>query len=133
MARRHCQEGIVTLGAALMLDGTKYTIRQFVTAVKGLSKATPHSDALDQPTTHDGFKEQWIGWLEEYLTPGYYDRQNFVDDVETAYKRLNNGRMIVWLNEAAGEDPRIVRAAIVAIDERYPPQTEAKFARRVLP
>jgi hypothetical protein len=83
-----------------MLDGTKSTIRQFVTAVKGLSKATPHSDALDQPTTHDGFKEQRIGWLEEYLTPGYYDRQNFVDDAETAYKRLNNGRMIVWLNES---------------------------------
>jgi hypothetical protein len=48
-------------------------------------------------------------------------------------KRLNNGRMIVWLNDEAGEDPRIIQAAIVAIDERYPPQTEAKFARPVLP
>jgi hypothetical protein len=41
--------------------------------------------------------------------------------------------MIVWLNEAAGEDPRIIQAAIAAMNERETMQAEAKYARRVLP
>jgi hypothetical protein len=53
------------------------------------------------PADHPSFKHQWIDWLKVYLTPGYYDRQNFVDDPRTTYQRLNNGRM---LKEAAGED-----------------------------
>jgi hypothetical protein len=116
-----------------MPDGTAYTIKQFSAAIKGLSRPTPQSDGLGPPPTHASFKDQWIGWLKEYLTPGYYNRQTFVDDAQWAYQHLNNGRMIVWLNEAAGEDPRIIQAAIVAMDERDPPQKEAKFARRILP
>jgi hypothetical protein len=112
---------------------TKYTIQQFVAAIKGLPEATPHTDALDPPIRHDSFKDQWIRWLEEYLTPGYYDRKNFVDNAKWAYQHLNNGWMIVWLNEAAGEAPRIIQAAIAAMEERDTMQAEAKYARRVLP
>jgi hypothetical protein len=108
----------------------QWRIAQFIKAVKGLSIATPQSDRLDQPTGHDGFEDRWISRLEEYLTPGYYDRKNAVDDAKWAYQHLANGGMIVWLNGAAGENPRIISAAIEA---REPPQTEAKYARRVLP
>ena len=110
-----------------------YTIAQFVAAVEGLRKRTPQSDELPLPAGHTSFKSQWLSWLGEYLSPGYYDRKNTVDDAEWAYQHLNNGRMIVWLNEAAGEDPRIIRAAIIAMAEREPRQTEAKYARLVLP
>ena len=41
--------------------------------------------------------------------------------------------MIVWLNEAAGEDRRIIGAAIIAAQGRDSKQTEAKYARLVLP
>ena len=82
----------------------QHTIKVFCAAIERLSKPTPLSDQLPLPANHPSFKDQWIGWLKEYLSPGYYDRQNFVDDARTAYQRLNNGRMIVWLNEAAGED-----------------------------
>jgi hypothetical protein len=85
------------------------------------------------PARYANLKDQWLCWLREYLTPGYYDRQNAVDDAQWAYQHLNNGDMIVWLNEAAGEDARIIHAAIVAKDGREPPQTEAKYARLVLP
>jgi hypothetical protein len=37
------------------------------------------------------------------------------------------------INEAAGENPRIIQAAIVAIDGRDLTQTEAMYARRILP
>ncbi|SDS19048.1 hypothetical protein [Bradyrhizobium canariense] len=112
---------------------SSYTVAQFIVAVDGLSELTPQSDQLPLAAGHASFRHQWIGWLKEYLTPGYYNRQNFVDDARTAYQRLNNGRMIVWLNEAAGEDPRIIQAAIVAMEKREAPQTEAMYARRVLP
>ncbi|MFQ3457638.1 hypothetical protein PMN64_30565 [Bradyrhizobium sp. UFLA01-814] len=45
-----------------------------------------------------------LGWLDEYLGPGYYNRQNANDDARHVYPHLNNDRMIVWLNELAGED-----------------------------
>jgi hypothetical protein len=110
-----------------------YTIAQFITAIKGLPERMPQSDKLPLPPGHASFKSQWLGWLGEYLTSGYYDRKNAVDDAAWAYQHLNNGRMIVWLNEAAGEDPRIIDAAIAAMEGREPTQTEAKYARRVLP
>jgi hypothetical protein len=118
-----------------MLDQRKltYPIDRFIAAIQDLERPTPQSNALGLPRNHDSFKSQWLGWLGEYLTPGYYDRKNAVDDAQWAYQHLNNGRMIVWLNEAAGEHPRIIHAAIVAMDGREPPQTEAKYARRVLP
>jgi hypothetical protein len=49
----------------------------------------------------------------------YYNRQTSVDDARNVYQHLNNGRMIVWIN-AAGEDPRVVQAAIIAMDGREP-------------
>jgi hypothetical protein len=110
-----------------------YTIAQFIIAVEGLRRPTPRSDELPLPHGHASFKSQWRGWLGEYLTPGYYDRKNAVDDARWAYQHLNNGNMIVWLNEAAGEDPRIIQATIIAIDGRESRQTEAMYARRILP
>jgi hypothetical protein len=110
-----------------------YTIAQFIAAVEGLQRQTPRSDKFPLPDGHTSLKGQWLRWLGEYLEPGYYDRKNAVDDAQWAYQHLNNGRMIVWLNEAAGEAPRIIGAAIVAMAERELPQTEAKYARLVLP
>jgi hypothetical protein len=108
-------------------------IARFIAAIESLPERTPQSDELRLSPGQASFKSQWIGWLEEYLERGYYDRKNAVDDAQWAYQHLNNGRMIVWLNEAAGEDPRIIRVAIIAMAEREPPQTEAKYARLVLP
>lgn len=110
-----------------------YTIEQLSSAIRDLRRRTPQSDCLPQPEDQTGLRAQWLRWLDEYLEPGYYDRKNAHDDAQWAYNHLNNGRMIVWLNEAAGESPRIIGAAIAAMEDREPPQTEAKYARRVLP
>jgi hypothetical protein len=110
-----------------------HTIAQFIAAIEGLERATPHSDEFPVPSGHASLKSQWVGWLEEYLERGYYDRKYAHDDAQWAYQHLNNGRMIVWLNEAAGEHSRIIEAAIHAMAERETAQTEAKYARLVLP
>ncbi|GEC56971.1 hypothetical protein ABIF38_008789 [Bradyrhizobium japonicum] len=116
-----------------MPNGQSLNIQQFRAAIDRLCNPTPQSNRLPMPEAHAGFKAQWLSWLEEYLTPGYYDRNIANDDARFVYQHLNNGRMIVWLNEAAGEDPRIISAAIITMDDRETPQTEAMFARRVLP
>jgi hypothetical protein len=116
-----------------MSDGPNYTIKEFIAAIKDLKNPTPKSDFSEQPGGYAGFKEQWIRWLDEYLTAGLYNRQNVVDNAEAAYQHLSNAGMIIWLNEAAGEDTRIIEAAIIATQERFPAQTGAKYARRVLP
>jgi len=56
-----------------------------------------------------------------------------VDDAQWGYQHLRNGRMIEWFNEAAGENLRIIQAAIVVMEERDSMQTEARNVRRVLP
>jgi hypothetical protein len=71
--------------------------------------------------------------LRNIFRPGFYNRKSFVDDARAAYQHLSNGRMIVWLNEAAGEDARIVEAAIIAMRGRDSKQTEAMYTRLILP
>ncbi|WP_194460757.1 hypothetical protein [Bradyrhizobium sp. CCBAU 53421] len=111
----------------------KYTIDQPTTAIRELKTPTPLSDQLPLPADQASTRDQWLGWLDEYLGPGYYNRQTLIDDARHVYQHLNNGRMMVWLNEAAGEDPRIIEAAIIAMDSGEPAQREAMYARRVLP
>jgi hypothetical protein len=94
---------------------------------------TPRSDELPAPEGHESLKDQWLLWLKDYLTPGFYDRQTFVDNAEICYNRLQNGCMIVWLNEAAGEDDRMIQAAIVAMSDRESGKAAAMYARRILP
>jgi hypothetical protein len=114
-------------------DKPGYNIKRFSAAIKGLRRRTPKSDKFPIPSGYTSLQHQWLEWLEEYLEPGYYDRKNVVDDARWAYQHLNNGNMIIWLNEAAGEDSRMVQAAIVAIHGRDSRQTEAMYARRVFP
>lgn len=116
-----------------MQDDTKYTISQFRAAIDGLRKSTPISDRLPLPPDQESSQSQWLRWLDAYLEPGYYNRKTFNDDARHAYNHLGNLRMIVWLNEAAGEDHRLVQAAIFAAQERVNAHAEARYARLVLP
>lgn len=116
-----------------MRDETEYTVGQLRAAIDKFQRPTPQSDRLPLSPDQTSTRAQWLAWLDEYLGPGYYNRQTSVDEARHVYKHLNNGRMIVWLNEAAGEESRIVEAAIIAMDGRESAQTEAKYARRVLP
>jgi hypothetical protein len=69
--------------------------------------------------------------LEEYDGPGAYGRSDWKVDAEKVYQRLNNGRIICWLNEAAGASPVMVRVAILDMARNWngSKQREAKIAR----
>jgi hypothetical protein len=120
--------------AAWLLFGYRsYTIPELLRAVRRLPATTPESDRLSKGVyaTH---KDHWIGWLEEYDGPGYYSRSNWDVDARTVYQRLNNGNMIVWINEAAGESPTRIRLTIAKMLQGGPrKQMMAMIARSFLP
>jgi hypothetical protein len=109
------------------------TIEELLARVHQLSAVTPLASALPLNRRYKTFQAQWIGWLEEYDGPGYYGRSDGKRDAQWVYQHLNNGNMIVWLNEAAGESHTTLEAAIADMQREVVRQSQAKAARRHLP
>jgi len=105
-----------------------YSIDEMLAVVRRLPAMTPQAGELPV-NGYATFKDQWIGWLKEYDGPGYYGRADGKRDARWIYQHLNNGNMIVWLNEAAGESQSSVEAAIRNMQQFQPKQTRAKIAR----
>jgi len=89
-------------------------------SLRTLREATPQSDELTTPAGHASFKSQWNrlargiprAWL---LRSERRRRRRRVGPISIS----TNGRMIVVAERRpAGEDPRIIRAAIIAMAER---------------
>lgn len=118
------------------VDGSlrDYSVKELLRVVRRLRATAPQSDRLSKGG-YETHQAHWIAWLEEYDGPGYYGRSDWRVDARSVYQRLANGRMIVWLSEAAGEAPERIRAAITAMkrhgNDRK--QTEAKIVRSHLP
>jgi hypothetical protein len=118
---------------SLLFGFHAYSIKEMLVAVRRLPASMPQSDRLSKGR-YDTHKDHWISWLKEYGGPGYYGRSNRDRDARFVYQHLNNGNMMVWLNEAAGESPATIRAAIAAMQRGGPQkQTAAKIARSFLP
>jgi len=62
-------------------------------------------------------KEQWLGWLAQYDTPGHYDRKGTGYDVKFANNRVQNHQMLLWPLEVAGLDEATLAAARVASEQ----------------
>jgi hypothetical protein len=56
-------------------------------------------------------KEHWLGWLKGYGGPGYYERKNWNRDAEFVYNHIVCPPMVLWLGEASGISPILVRKA----------------------
>jgi len=108
-------------------------------AVRRLPATMPESDRLSKGR-YDTHQDHWDGWLSEYNGPGFYGRSSWNVDAGTVYQRLNNGHIIVWLNEAAGENPHLIRITVNEIlahrerqialyGKRGHPQARAHIAR----
>ncbi len=119
--------------ASLLFRDYSYSIRELLLAVRQLPAIMPQSNRLSAGgyATH---RDHWIGWLKEYNGPGYYNRSNWDRDARFVYQRLCNGHMIVWLSEAAGEDPALIKRTIRAMQRgEQSKQTKARIARSLLP
>ncbi|WP_152544846.1 hypothetical protein [Deinococcus phoenicis] len=108
--------------------------------IERLPAHTPLTDALEAQESGDGGawyktqQEHWMGWLAEYAGPGAYGREDGNRDARFVYGRFQCSPGLLWLAEAGGVDPALVRAgrdAILAAQGR--PATKSAAFRRVVP
>jgi hypothetical protein len=109
----------------------QYSIGEFLLAIKRLPARTPESNRLDF-RGHATHQAHLAGWVSEYNTAGYYGRSDTtVSDARTIYQRFACAQALIWLNEAAGESPPLIRATVSDMLRRGNgrAQTEAKIVR----
>jgi hypothetical protein len=79
-------------------------------------------------------KEHWLGWLKGYGGPGYYERKNWNRDAEFVYNHIVCPPMVLWLGEASGISPILVRKAKKAALSAKPTlPAQSAAIRRVIP
>lgn len=79
-------------------------------------------------------KQHWLGWLKEYHGPGAYGRKTSQErDARFAYNHIVEYRMLLWIIEAAGVDPNLVKKAKSVVDDRKPLQANSAAIRKIVP
>lgn len=116
-----------------MKSGTlvQASVKDLVEAISGLKADVPYKrkDGVEPSSTQD----QWLEWLAEYHTPGFYGRTGTGYDAKYAYNHVQNHQMLIWLLAAAGlEAPTLVEAAAAAHASRSMAQ-KAAAVRRLVP
>lgn len=56
------------------MSATPPTVEELLVRVPRLPAGTPQASALLLDPRYETFQAQWVGWLEEYDVPSYYDR-----------------------------------------------------------
>jgi hypothetical protein len=78
-------------------------------------------------------RENWLGWLDGYLGPGYYNRQTTHDEARRAYTRMQSPSMLLWLiNEAGGSYEEVV-AVRKALDKGTNHSSTCAAIRKIVP
>lgn len=101
----------------------------------------PHPITLDvlselrpKPTSLAEMKAGVLNWLDEYDTPGYYNRQYTGYDARFCYQHLQNAVTLLWIAETVGVETHILREGAEAIRSAVGrPATVAAAFRRVCP
>lgn len=60
-------------------------------------------------------KEHLQGWLAGYNGPGAYNRATYTGTARDFYQRFRCVAGLIWLAEALGEDPLVLRAAVTDV------------------
>lgn len=75
-----------------------------------------------------------VGWMSESEGPGAYGRKTRGRDAKATYNSLRCAPALIWMAEALGEDPAVVKSAVAAADAAGPNFTSQCAAiRRVVP
>lgn len=100
-------------------------ITDLLLVIDSLPAQQPLTDAYEKdcPAGSSQLRETWYahqkehlqGWLGEYGGPGAYGRACGSDDAKTFYNRFQCAPGLIWLAEALGEEPNVVREGIEAV------------------
>ncbi|WP_206615321.1 hypothetical protein [Rhodococcus spongiicola] len=98
---------------------TPMTPAQLRDIVLTLPAHCPITDAFESPRSGNVWyatqKEHLTGWLAEYNGPGAYGRKNHDRDARAFYQHFRCAPGLLWLAEALGEDPEVLRTGVAAI------------------
>lgn len=107
------------------------TIERLRNAIKKLPSDPPK---IQRGIWYRTQKEHWLGWLKEYRGPGAYGRRGGnAREAKFAYNHIVNYHMLTWIIDAAGVDPKLVRRAKAAINDKMTLQANAKAVREIVP
>ena len=84
------------------LIGKKMTRVELLRLIRRLPEGAPTTDAWWSPaTSRIPNKRHWVGWLEEYDGPGFYNRKrpSADRDAQFIYNHLHCPPMLCWLAE----------------------------------
>lgn len=106
-------------------------IKRFIQAIQGLPSDDPKVTPGKWYKTQ---KEHWLGWLKEYHGPGAYGRKGASRrDARFAYNHIVEYRMLLWIIETAGVEPKLVKKAKSVVDDKKTLQANSAAIRRIVP
>src|SRR5437764_6090445 len=110
---------------------TSVSIEQFIRVVRLLPSDKPVLDTQKWYTTQ---KQHWLGWLGEYHGAGAYGRKlGKSRDAEFAYNHIVEPKMLLWLINAAGVKPGLIRAAQQASSRASTLPSKSASIRKLVP
>lgn len=109
-----------------------------------LSQLPPHTplyddlgggdaDAREYGVWYSTQKEHLIGWFSHIAGPGAYNRKSRGLKARHAYNHFQCAEGLLWLAEALGEDPQVVRAAYEAVDQHTHTAARTAAVRKLIP
>jgi len=102
--------------------------------IRALRRLPPDKPVDDPKTWYRTQKEHWIGWLSEYHGPGAYGRKvNTKRDARFAYNHIVEPKMLLWLIDAGGVSPRLVRTARRESAKATSMPQQSAIIRRLVP
>ncbi len=106
-----------------------------IEAFRRAINALPEDEPCDNPNVwYRTQKQHWLGWLDEYRTPGAYGRQpNPKHDARFVYNHIVEPLMLSWLIQAAGVDSSLVAAARESASNGATMMEQAGAIRRHVP
>lgn len=107
------------------------SIKKFMRAIEQLP---PDAPVEDPEVWYKTQKEHWREWLQGYQSSGGYGRKgNKERDASYAYNHIVEYRMSLWIIDAAGVNPKLVRAARHASAHACTKQGKSGAIRRIVP
>ncbi|MGW4018289.1 hypothetical protein ACWECW_18510 [Rhodococcus ruber] len=92
------------------------------------------TDRFGKKVWYRSQKEHLQGWLAEYNGPGAYNRTTHTGTARDFYQRFRCVAGLIWLAEALGEDPQVLRAAVADVRAAGPnPSSQCAAFRRKVP
>ena len=106
-------------------------IAQFIRAIKKLPSDEPEENPKVWYKTQ---KQHWLRWLEGYDGSGGYNRiPGQGRDARFAYNHIVCHKMLLWIIDAAGVSPELVKAARRVAEKKDSMMAKSAAIRKLIP